>query len=275
MMRRLLCTSGCVASSALLAGVADAQTVGAPDKREYTLFNPVPAELLRPLSADRPDTTESPYTVDAGHVQIESSVIDWVREGDDDTLTLASTNLKVGLLHNLDVQFVFDPYVRLNTDDDGLGDTQVRLKMNIWGNDGGRTALAVMPFIKFPTAGDPIGNEKIEGGLIVPFAIDLAEGVGLGLMAEFDAVYDGEADDYDLEFVHTAVVGFDVTDRVGAFVEYVGVASSDSSSSYAASAGLGVTYALNDNCQLDCGVNVGLNDATDDLNPFVGFTIRF
>jgi hypothetical protein len=274
-MSRRLRISSCVASTALLAGVATAQTAGEPDKREYTLVNPVPAELLRPLSADRPDTTESPYTVDAGHVQIESSVIDWVREGDDDTLTLASTNLKVGLLHNLDIQFVFDPYVRLDTEDDGVGDTQVRLKMNIWGNDGGRTALGVMPFIKFPTADDPIGNEETEGGVVVPFAIELAEGLGLGLMAEFDAVYDGDDDDYDLEFVHTAVVGFDVTDRVGAFIEYVGVASSDAPSPYAASAGVGVTYALNDNCQLDCGVNVGINDAADDLNPFVGFTIRF
>lgn len=257
-----------------------AQTTS-PDKRGYTLFHPVPAELLRPLSADRPDTTESPYTVDAGHVQIESSVIDWVRDGDDDTLTIASTNFKVGLLHNLDIQFVVDPYVRSDADEpgggfnDGFGDSQIRLKLNLWGNDGGRTAMAVMPFIKLPTANEPLGNDEVEGGLILPFAVDVTEGMSLGLMAEFDAVYDEDDGDHDLEFVHTAVLGFDLIQRVGAFIEYVGVLGSDSSTPYAASAGVGLTFALNDNCQLDCGLNFALNDAADDLNPFAGFTVRF
>ena len=42
-----------------------------PDKSGYNLFNPVPENLLRDLSPDRPDATESPYTVDAGHYQLE------------------------------------------------------------------------------------------------------------------------------------------------------------------------------------------------------------
>ncbi len=42
-----------------------------PDKSGYNLFNPVPENLMRELSPDRPDETESPYTVDAGHYQLE------------------------------------------------------------------------------------------------------------------------------------------------------------------------------------------------------------
>ena len=38
-----------------------------PDKSVYHLFNPVPREYLRGMNTDRPDQTESPYTVDAGH----------------------------------------------------------------------------------------------------------------------------------------------------------------------------------------------------------------
>ena len=38
-----------------------------PDKSGYTLFQPVPRELMREMSTDRPDQTESAYTVDAGH----------------------------------------------------------------------------------------------------------------------------------------------------------------------------------------------------------------
>lgn len=34
------------------------------DKSQFSLFNPTPRELWRDLSADRPDFTESPITVD-------------------------------------------------------------------------------------------------------------------------------------------------------------------------------------------------------------------
>src|SRR5437764_1052507 len=39
----------------------------AADKSSYTLFNPTPLNLMRDLNPDRPDVTESPFTVDAGH----------------------------------------------------------------------------------------------------------------------------------------------------------------------------------------------------------------
>jgi hypothetical protein len=41
------------------------------DKSGYTLFRPTPEALLRELTSDRPDKTESPITVDAGHFQLE------------------------------------------------------------------------------------------------------------------------------------------------------------------------------------------------------------
>ncbi len=60
----------------------------------------------------------------------------------------------------------------------------VRLKHNIWGNDGGTTAFAVMPFIKLPTNTLADLNDDVEGGVIVPLAIDIGHGMGLGLMSE-------------------------------------------------------------------------------------------
>ena len=40
------------------------------NKSQYTLFNPTPDRLLRDLTTDRPDTTECPFTVDAGHDRV-------------------------------------------------------------------------------------------------------------------------------------------------------------------------------------------------------------
>src|SRR5438093_6841318 len=52
------------------------------DKRQYHLFNPTPRAFLRELSTDRPDKTESPYTVDAGHFQIEMDLVSYSRDRD-------------------------------------------------------------------------------------------------------------------------------------------------------------------------------------------------
>ena len=44
------------------------------------------------------------------------------------------------------------------------------LKINLWGNDGGDTAAAVIPYVKAPSAPIGIGNGAMEGGLIRPVA---------------------------------------------------------------------------------------------------------
>ena len=93
----------------------------APDKSIYNLFNPVPENLMRDLSPDRPDVTESPYTVDAGHYQLEMDFANFTYDKTDGTTTKAwdvgDFNFKAGLLNNVDVQFVYDNYLNVRTED--------------------------------------------------------------------------------------------------------------------------------------------------------------
>jgi opacity protein-like surface antigen len=263
----------------MLTATARAQDAApTADKSHFSLFTPTPRELWRPMSADRPDFTESPYTVDAGAVQIEFSFIDYAKSSDNDTWRVAPVNLKLGLLNDVDLQIVVDPYINAEVGArtrEGFGDMQFRLKMNLWGNDGGDTAFAVMPFIQIPTAPDDLGSNHVEGGVILPFATNVAEGVGLGLMFEADFVFDEVDDDYDTEFVGTGVLGFDVTDRIGLYVEGIGITSTDSDMNFRGSLGIGATYGLTANMVLDAGVNIGLTGDVDDVNLFSGITLRF
>src|SRR5688500_4882093 len=81
-----------------------AEAPSAADKSRYSLFDPTPPEMMRELSTDRPDVTESPYTVDAGHFQVELSLIEYTRDEDQgaelDEWVVMPSNLKVGLLNN-------------------------------------------------------------------------------------------------------------------------------------------------------------------------------
>lgn len=262
----------------------------AQDKSGYTLFDPTPRELMREMSTDRPDTTESPYTVDAGRFQVEISLVDYTRNDDvgerTDRVSILPTNLKIGLLNNVDIQFVLTPYVRQqsNLDDDAKGfgdDTQIRLKINVWGNDvadpaPGATAMAVMPFVKFPTGAGDLTHDHVEGGVILPLAVALPGGFGLGLMAEFDLVYNEAEEDYGIEFVHTATISYDIpgVENLGAFVEYIGIAPYDTGTTYQAACSAGLTYALSGDWVLDFGGTVGLSDDADDFTLFVGTSFR-
>jgi hypothetical protein len=104
-------------AAALLVLVAGGVAQAAePDKSQYTLFNPTPDRLLRDLTTDRPDTTESPFTVDAGRVQVETNIFGYTRSRPDidgtvtDSYDFLVTNVRVGLTHNSEFNFVFQPY---------------------------------------------------------------------------------------------------------------------------------------------------------------------
>ncbi|MDP1662766.1 MAG: transporter [Phycisphaerales bacterium] len=279
----------------LSASLAHAQPGGgtpAPDKNGYWLFNPTPRDLMRQMSTDRPDTTESPFTLDAGHVQVELSFVDFTygRGNGTNTRTLAVAPMlvKFGLTNSIDLQIGIDPYTQERAEVratgvterfSGFGDTTVRLKVNVFGNDSteatGGWALAVMPFVTFPTAREGLGADKVEGGIIVPAAVDLCEGWSLGLMAELDFVSSADGDGNALDFLHTATIACDLSDRVGAFIEYAGYLSLSDEEDYRAYFNTGMTYALTADVQLDCGVRIGLTGPADDLGVFTGVSLRW
>ncbi len=272
-------------ATALLLGSANARPSfesPPPDKSGYTLVNPTPRELMRDMSTDRPDATESAYTVDAGHVQVEMSFLQFTRDDTGprvDSYVYAPFNVRLGLLNNAEIQMLFDPFVRVQDrgapDASGVGDLTLRFKMNLWGNDAGDTALAIMPFVKLPTGDRDISNGNAEPGVIVAFGASLPGEFNLGLMGEFDAVRNAADDGFEFEFLHTATIGRTLFGPLGAYIEYVGVASSDAASDYRASFSTGLTVSLSADVQLDAGVVLGLTDAADDLSVFTGISVRF
>ena len=198
------CVGGTAAAGALLAALAiGAAEASDQNKSQYTLFNPTPDRLLRDLTTDRPDITESPFTVDAGRVQVETNLFGYTRSRPDaegtvtDSYDFLITNVRIGLTYRSEINVVFQPYgiVRHRpldpltaTRSSGIGGVDIRGKFNLWGNDAferpGATAFALLPFIRLPTdRNNGISPDGVEGGLILPFAVKLSDKFGLGLNA--------------------------------------------------------------------------------------------
>jgi hypothetical protein len=284
MLRSVFFLSGIVAGSALAAEL--------PDKSQYHLFNPTPREFMREMSTDRPDKTESPFTVDAGHFQIESDLVAYEHDHDTsaganlrgDSWTFATLNLKAGLCNFSDLQIVLFPYSHVRTDDriagtighqSGFGDVLTRLKVNLWGNDGGATAGAIMPYVKWPTSQDNLGNRAVEGGVILPVAFELPAGFSLGAMTEFDWIRDAVSSDYHAEFVNTITVSHNIVGKLDGFVEFYSLVSAESGARWLGTFDFGFTYAITGDMQLDAGAYIGVTKSAPDIAPFLGFSIRF
>ena len=241
------------------------------------------AEPVREMSTDRPDTTESAYSVPAGMFQVEMSFFDYSRDGDRGTSVedwvFGQVNFKIGVAENADLQIVFDSYTQSRSTENGVrdrlsgfGDVTVRFKQNLWGNDSGKTAFALMPYVTIPTETE-LSGEAWAGGLIMPLAISLSDRVSLGLMAEVDLVPDADTSGYDLEWLHSATLGISLTEKLGMYLEVVGIAGEDAD--YQALFDAGLTFAVTDSLIFDAGVRLGMNRAAPDVGVFTGMSFRF
>lgn len=292
LLRITLAATLLATSTAAFGGEANTVTVSeetAPvDKWQFHLFNPTPREQMREMSTDRPDQTESPYTIDAGHLQLEMDFVKltYDRHSSDgvrtETWNVAPLNIKLGLLNNVDLQIILDNYVSERTREEGVvsrasgfGDITARLKVNLWGNDGGTTALALMPYIKLPLSDSNLRNGQTEGGIIIPLAVKLPGGWGMGVMTEVDFVSDDQGG-HDTEWVNSITFAHDIIpDRLGGYVEFFAVVGSAPGFDWQGQVDVGLTYALTDNVQLDAGCNFGVTRSAPDYQPFIGASVRF
>jgi hypothetical protein len=254
------------------------------EKSHYTLFHPTPKRLMREFNTDRPDKTESPYTVDAGHFQYEADLAHYaVHRAEDGTLSQTwafnTMNLKVGLTNRSDFQVVVPTYNTLSVSSapwgyHGYADTFLRFKYNFFGNEGGAIAFGVMPYIKIPTAVDGLGNKRTEGGVIFPFALALPEDWTSGFMFVFSKDRNQANGGYHSEFISTWTLHHPIPAQIDGFIEIFSRSSNEVGSSWEATFDVGFVYPLASNIKVDTGIYFGLTPAADDYSPFVGISFR-
>src|SRR5579872_178205 len=277
-----------------LSGVAradDAPSTPAPDKSGFTLLNPTPVADLRSFCTDRPTKGTAPCTVDAGHVQIESDLVNvtWDTSGGADTTTVLYTNptLKLGITNTLDLEFNIAPYVTVASKDrargvttraEGVGDLFVRAKLNLVGDDSGNVAIALDPYVKFPTANRQVGNGQVEEGIVVPIQIGLPAGWSFSTDPELDGLKNALSDGQHANIAGLVALSHALSKTVTLSLELWGDENFEPSGHVTqSSADVGVAWipASHPNFQLDGGVNLGLNNHTPGAQAYVGVSQRF
>lgn len=246
------------------------------------LSPPVHAAALREMSTDRPDATESPFTVDAGHTQLEMDALAFTHDrfaGVRATeLSLAPFNLRFGVTPNFELGIFFSPFVRATEEPRGgpkatlrgRGDVTLRAKLNFRGNDGGGTATGMIVDVKLPTAKRGLGNDRVEGALTFPVAFELGGGWEGGAMTSLGALYDGSR--HRATWGNTLTVAHGLVREVGVFFE---VTSQAGVGAHVCTFDTGLTWQINRDLQLDAGVYLGLSRSAPDATWFAGISRRF
>ena len=262
-----------------------------PDKSRYTIADPTPAALMRELSADRPDKTDCPFTVDAGHFQVEMDFanVTYDRPNPEHgnvrltAFEISPMNLKVGLLNNLDFQLVFTPYRWEETNNldertverkSGFDGITPRFKLNLVGNDGGLFALALIPFVKVPFSERHLDNGFVEGGVGVPYAFDIPSwDVGFQTTLHFNQNELGGGNHMEID--NSVSIGHSLIGKLSLAAELFGRVSLERGAGRVGTGDAWLTYQVEEHLRFDGGIYIGMTLAADDWHPWLGMTWRY
>jgi hypothetical protein len=273
----------------VFAGSAWAEDLPAPDRSGYTLFNPAPDSALRSLCPDRPTKSTGPCTVDAGHVQIESDIVNttFQRTGGVTTDTYLFTNptVKLGLNNTIDVELTIAPVQTVVTHDHGadssltgVGDLYGRVKWNLLGDDGGDLSMALAPYVKLPTARHGVGDGAVEEGVVAPISVNLPAGWSVTLDPEIDALKNQDGNGRHANYAGLLSFSHPISKTLTGSAEIWGDLNDDPTGvvrQYSFDLALAWIPTTLPNIQFDGGVNIGLNNATPGAQVYLGASRRF
>ena len=287
------------AASATAPGPAPGPAPGDVDY-DYSPFNPVPAAQMRALSTDQLGKAASPLTVDAGHFQIETRLLDSSFERDGPTTMRQWSSpgalLKLGLTDGVDFEVQAPSEQGFEYHDRrtgqlvkarGLSDSWVGAKLNIFGddpNDGPAfQSLAIIPMIKIPTAQSALGHNAVEATIAIPYKIDLpgfwsltlenADGVRLNSLAPG---YVGHQQGYHGDYQGIVNISHPLYfSSLTASIEYAFDAATQPYLGHSSTLDPALQWQITRGLAFDVGDYIGLSGKVPGQHPYVGLTARF
>jgi hypothetical protein len=246
------------------------------------------AEDARDLCANRPGRGSPPCVLDAGRFQAEVGLVDFTHDKQagvtSDTTLAGDLALRYGVTSTGEAELAWSPYIHVrerdssgSTTSSGYGDLTLAWRQSLKNPDGSGVSVAVQPFVVAPVGKSGFGAGAWQGGVVLPVAVALPQGFGLGLTPQVAVIRNQNHDGTHLDW--TGVIG--LSHAVGPvslgtefYINYdddpAGHATTETFDLSAA-----WTPATLKDVQLDIGLNAGLNRQTPDYEAYAGIARRF
>lgn len=208
------------------------------------------------IQTDRPDQTESYFTVPKNYFQIETGyMFEKFSSEDLKRNTYNTTLLRYGLLKSMELRFNIayideDGIDGNNYSESGIGNMEVGIKYHVMDQDGAVPALSILFHVVLPAGEEALSPEHSEpvfkalGGWELNEKSNLSYNVGMTWPSNSEKE----------QWTYSVAYGHSIVHQIGAFVEFYGYGNSDDSQNMF---DMGFTYLLNDHLQFD--VSAGAN----------------
>lgn len=258
----------------------------AASKSQYHLANPTPENLTREFNTERPDKTINPFTLDGGHFQVESDVVNY-KEDDEDkkrSIQFFTTLLRLGLTNNTELQTELEAYVQeishpeatSRQKKEGLGDMVIRLKHNLQGNDHGDFAISLTPIAYLPTAAAGLSpHDRMEGGLAVPMSLKIENLWVLELLTQVDNRNEDSELKWQSNYTNGISLSRPIFEKFVLYVEVFNLYKKNPKLTNETTLDFGLQYELSEEIKLDAGTYLGMSPEAQDQEIFVGTSVQF
>ena len=226
--------------------------------------------LTEQIAPDRPGLANGTGIVPTGTLQLESGYR-FSRVGQGKQHTLGEVLLRIAPCPKMELRVGVNSYLFTRSpgsDDSGLGDGSVGLKVKLFEGSEGMESLNISTILAttLPTGSEIYRENKLQPSAELILGWNLSERVGIGTDFSYTLASLG-GDQYN-QFAGGVSLGFSLSGRTACFLEYYGVAVESGYGENISYFDGGFTYLISDNCQVDIHSGVGLSD--EDPNYFVG-----
>lgn len=229
------------------------------------------AQELPPIQADRPDQTESPYTVPKKHFQVEAGISYEKNDKASNSYTYPTVLFKYGVNDNFELRLISE-YVTSHIQSvkySGVTPVTVGFKVKLAEEKGIFPKLSFIGHLSIPS----FASKNFQATWYAPsfrFSMQntLSEKVSLGY--NIGAEWDGETP--EPAFIYTLTTGYSISEKVGSYIEVYGFLFQKSISDHRIDAGL--NYLLKKNMLIDISGGLGINKYAPQYYIAVGYSIR-
>ena len=234
------------------------------------------------VAPDRPGVTNSAQTVPPGTLQIETGV-EYARTSQ--AVEAAERRLawqgafRLGLTDRLEARLEGEPVVRLRgpEDETGAGDLALGLKYRFLdqAEQSRWPSLGLQPFVKLPTASQPIGSGRTDFGIVGLASWDLPWDLNLDVNAGLAAVGQSQPGGYLVQALASASLGKQITGRVSGFVEVFFASRGERDGRHNLGFDTGASFLLTRRVALDAAVETSLTGRGPDYAVRAGVSVLF
>ncbi|PLX22421.1 MAG: transporter [Marinilabiliales bacterium] len=225
------------------------------------------------LIGDRPDQTESAYTVPKGYFQLEDGFLIENETNEKQNISYSSVLLRYGLFDNFELRLVTE-YNKVKSsgfnDISGFSPSSIGAKIHIQSENGWIPQIAFLGHINIAKTGKKEFMQDYHSAQMAVTFNHTVTGywsVGYSLGVDFPSSVDYSIGTY------TLVSGFAITEKMGAFIEAYG----DFSKYFIPENKVngGITYLIFQNFQVDIAAGFGLNESAADNYIGIGLVYLF